>query len=757
MSRKASGSRLLWAGLATLAAAGGLIIALWPRAHSPAPEAAGVEAFTLPEEKTAFAGYAGSESCRECHAEEFTKWQHSHHGLAERKPSPELDGAAFTPAKTFTHGSQTSEARQDGAHYVMETPGFENRRGPWTVERVIGHDPLRQFMVAGTGGRLHALENAWDPHKNEWFNIYGQEDRKPGEWGHWTGRGMVWNQMCASCHNTRLRKNYDAASDSYRTSMVEMSVGCEACHGPSKDHVTWQQSHRGQPGDPTLKKLSRDQYLDTCGQCHARRSELTGDFVPGDSFWDHHHLTIVDQTDIYWPDGQVRDENYEFASFLSSRMHHAGVRCQDCHDMHSMKTLLPGNDLCIRCHTPSGYPNAPVIVPEAHSFHKADSTGNQCVNCHMPQTTYMQRHPRHDHGFTIPDPLLTKTLGIPNACNRCHTDKNATWAADAAAKWWGPKMERRTRQRAQTLAAASAGTNPNPVGLLALLSGDETPYWKASALQFLDRWLSERYVQEAVTAQTKHASPLVRTAAAQALGHALEAGQTQLRPALDSMLQDPARAVRHAAAWALRAQLDLKSPAGRDLTHYLQHNADQPTGQMQLGQFHWSRGDLAKARQHMETAVRWDPNSPPFHHDLAILHSTAGDTNAAIQSLLAASRLDPNEAQYHYELGLAWSEASQPEAAIHSLREAVRCQPGFSRAWYNLGLALNARGEREEALKALTQGEAANPGDASIPHAAATIFAQAGRRAEAIAAAQRALKAQPGHPEAGQLLMSLSR
>ena len=43
---------------------------------------------------------------------------------------------------------------------------------------------------------------------------------------------MNWNSMCAECHNTRVRKNYDAATDSYHTTMAGMGVGCEACHGP---------------------------------------------------------------------------------------------------------------------------------------------------------------------------------------------------------------------------------------------------------------------------------------------------------------------------------------------------------------------------------------------------------------------------------------------------------------------------------------------------------------------------------------------
>jgi hypothetical protein len=68
----------------------------------------------------------------------------------------------------------------------------------------------------------------------------------------------------------------------------------------------------------------------------------------------------------------------------------------------------------------------------------------------MPVTTYMQRHPRHDHGFTIPDPLLTKKFGIPNACNRCHQDRDADWALASVEQWFGAKMDRPARRRAES-------------------------------------------------------------------------------------------------------------------------------------------------------------------------------------------------------------------------------------------------------------------------------------------------------------------
>ncbi len=730
--------------------------ALWPqKKYTPLPVPVislfKAKAFVMPDEKTTFAQYAGSESCRDCHADQFTKWLSSHHGLAERKPDTKLDDPAFVPTRSFNHGTQSTQTRKTGSDYELIALGFGDKITPYRVERVIGHDPLRQFLVDGGNGRLQAMEACLDPRKNEWFNVYGNEDRKPGEWGHWTGRGMVWNQMCATCHNTRLRKNYDAKTDAYHTTMAEMSVSCESCHGPMKTHNEWQRTNRGVKGDPTIVKWSRDQHIENCAGCHALRGEVTGDFVPGESFWDHYQLTITDQSDTFYPDGQIRGENYEFSSFFSSRMYHSGVRCMDCHDMHSMKTILPGNQLCMRCHTPGGFPNAPPIMPEAHSFHQTASTGNQCVNCHMPQTVYMQRHPRHDHGFTIPDPLLTQQFNVPNACNKCHTDKTTDWALAATQKWWGPKMDRKTRTRATLIAKARQGDAEARDGLVDLLGSDEIPHWKASATLLLDRWIDQPSVQTAVTAQLQHAHPLVRQSAIRTLEPVLP------RASIEPLLNDSSRSVRVTAAWALRDSLDLESATGKDLQHMLALNADQPTGQMQLAQFDFARRNVTPAIQHMETAIRWDPNSPPFHHDLAMMYSTTGQTQLAIAKLRDAIKLAPNHAEYHYNLGLALSETGDMKAVITALQDATRLDPTFARAWYNLGLAKNGQHDIPGALEALQRGQLANPRDPAIPYARATILAQQNRKQEAIAALDRTLSIAPGHGEALQLRTALMR
>jgi predicted CXXCH cytochrome family protein len=738
----------------------------WPRSSGPSQPVTSTggnsvvpssKPFALEPEVEVFARYGGSASCLECHAAQHGAWHGSNHGLAERLVDPALDQTAFEPSRSFAHGSQTTSVAWNDGRPTVEANGLDGKREAMPVERVIGHRPLRQYLVEAPGGRLQTLEASWDPQTNEWFNVYGNEDRQPGEWGHWSGRGMTWNTMCGTCHNTRFRKNYDPDTDGYRSSMAEPTVGCEACHGPMKDHVSWQRAWKDSgKKDPTLVKFTPAQHMENCAPCHARRGELTGDFVPGDSFWDHFLLSIVDETDIFYPDGQVREEDYEYAAFLGSRMHAAGVTCLDCHDPHAAQPKLQGNDLCMRCHNGTRI-GSPIIDPVAHSFHRPGEAGSRCVDCHMPQTAFMQRHNRHDHGFTTPDPLLTRQFGIPNACNRCHTDRDADWALDACEKWYGPRMNRPARARASTMAGGRRGDPASREGLLGMLRSTETPYWKASAVGLLARWIEDLPVRDALIGALNHEHPLVRHRAVQALSPRVEARDAVALSAVRERLTDASRGVRVASAWALRGEGRLESGAGAELAHMLRLNADQPTGQAQLAVSAMARGGLNEAIGHYRRAVAWDPGSPGLRQDLAVALSHAGQSREALDQTREAVRLQPGLGENHYRLGLAWAEVGDLGQAVRSLEEALRLEPSNDRAAYNLGLAYQQRGDTGRALVMLETAERANPRDARIPYARATVLMQSARHQEAREAAVRVLQVEPQHAGATELLRVLDR
>ena len=291
---------------------------------------------------------------------------------------------------------------------------------------VIARRPLWQDLVELEPGRFQATEVAWDPEKKEWFGVFGAEERNPGEWGHWTGRGMNWNSMCARCHVTAYAKNYDPATDQYHSRWLEHGIGCVQCHGPLPVH----DEHHALPANSDPMLGDRARATETCAACHNRGESLTPEApVPGARFDDQFRLQLPVDPGLYYPDGQIRDEDFVYGSFRHSRMGAAGVTCFDCHEPHSGATRLPvkNNLLCLQCHATGGTLHAPVIDPTAHSHHGPESTGNRCVECHMVETTYMQRDPRRDHGFIVPDPALSRELGVPNACSHCHADQTLDW------------------------------------------------------------------------------------------------------------------------------------------------------------------------------------------------------------------------------------------------------------------------------------------------------------------------------------------
>jgi predicted CXXCH cytochrome family protein len=268
---------------------------------------------------------------------------------------------------------------------------------------------------------------------------------------------VTWNYMCADCHSTDLRRNYDLATDSYRTTWSEIDVSCEACHGPGSDHVAWARSPAPTPGagdqglvtflavrsgarwvlDRSLGTAIRtaprssNNEIETCGLCHSRRHEIATSFAYGQPLLDSAVPSLLAEG-VYFPDGQIQEEDYEYGSFLQSKMFAMGVTCSNCHDPHSLKLRAPGNQLCAQCHLPARFDT------EAHSHHKAGSPGAQCANCHMPARTYMVVDARRDHAIRVPRPDLSLVLGTPNACNTCHADRSVQWAADQVAAWYGP-------------------------------------------------------------------------------------------------------------------------------------------------------------------------------------------------------------------------------------------------------------------------------------------------------------------------------
>jgi predicted CXXCH cytochrome family protein len=675
-----------------------------------------------------------SDQCRRCHKEIYAAWAGSNHAHAHRSADAEAD--AFNPPLHLTVEGVDYDVSWHGGKpaFVEQRPGHPDDH--YTADYVLGYRPLRQNIVPVGGGRYQAAELAYDPSKKEWFNVFGSEHRQPGEWGYWRGRGMNWNSMCAHCHITDFRKHYDADTDSYASTWLEQGVGCVQCHGG----ITQQHLAPGyETANMNRQPIHQDPHrmMETCAPCHVRNELFTGAIAPGVRYADYYRITLPVQPGVFYPDGQVRDEDFNYTSLLVSWMGgRAGVTCMDCHDPHSGKTRLPVNNnaLCLQCHGAPGRLNATVIDPTAHSHHAADSAGNRCVECHMPTTTYMQRDPRHDHGFLRPDPLLTKELDIPNACTRCHQDKTTDWEIEAANRWYGAKMESRQRERARVVAAAQSGASGAGARLVALIQTEEIPAWKATLLLCgAPKVGAEPRLVEAARAALDDSDPIVRSAAVQVLTP-LPEERARLMP----LLKDPTRLVRLDAEWALSPELPPGSLERKELDAYLAVGADQPAGQLRIGQDLFNRGQVAEAEAPLRRALAWDPSSLAFYDSLGVVLDRLGRSVEAGDVLWRAAQLNPGDAMSAYHAGLAFAAARRLKEAEKALREATQRDPRFDRAWYNLGLLLAQTGRPREAVSMLQRAEALAPDVADYPFARATVLSQLGDQAGAAAAARRA-------------------
>lgn len=685
----------------------------------------------------------GAVACASCHRAIFEEWAASQHARANRLVSDAEDRAAFEPRRRVEHGSFVTEMKGAGGDGFLFAASFSNG-APETfrAEAVIGITPLRQYLVSHPGGRLQAVDMGFDPRSNEWFNVFGDEDRQPHEWGHWRNRSMTWNAQCAFCHMTGFEKNYDPVSDTYASSWQAMGIACAQCHVNVRPATRDECAVTG-----GVRAVSAGRGMENCASCHARREELFGTFKPGDAFDDHFRLALPDQPGVFHADGQVREEDFEYASFLMSRMGHKGVTCLDCHAPHSAKLLLPveNNALCMRCHASPGAKGAIPIDPTAHSFHRADSPGNRCVECHMPLNTYMMRDGRRDHGFTIPDPLMTVEHGIPNACNRCHTDRSPGWAEEYTRTWYGNRMERRTRERTRVVARAHAGDAGVVTQLVALAAGEEIAAWRAALAGLLRPWNGEPAVDSFLRGEAGHASPLVRSAALRARGEApVEA------------LSDPSALVRVDAA-LLRYEQDPRSRPSNmaEVLAYLDNISDQPAGALRQAQRASLENRPADAEFWAARALAWDPSAVP-HHVLGRLQFANGKPAEAVSNLHAAASLERDNAEYSFALALALAESGNPPNALPWLEETVRRAPEFGRAWYNLGLAYASAERLAEAVSALRRAETLMPGSGDPAYARATVHLRLGDRPAAAAALRAALGAEPGHAGAARLEQQLS-
>jgi Flp pilus assembly protein TadD len=739
------------------------------------------------------ATFVGSETCAGCHRAEAELWQRSQHKHAMAHASEKSVLGDFADTTFDYHNVRSRFFRKDGKFFV-ETDGADGKLATFEIKYTFGIDPLQQYLIEFPNGRLQALSIAWDCRPKEkggqrWFHLYPNENIEHDDVLHWTKLNQNWNFMCAECHSTGVRKNYDVTHDSFATTWSELSVGCEACHGEGSRHVAWAHERKtwrpfakhddASEGlavrfderrdatwlqDPTRASPQRSvpptllrKEVETCGRCHARRSAFSEQWAPGTWLSNTHRVAPLDRR-LFHADGQMRDdeETYNYAPFKQSKMFAMGVTCSDCHDPHSAALRAPGDGACAQCHAPNKYATA------SHRHHAGVDPPLGCASCHMPERTYMVIDRRHDHSFRIPRPDLSVTLGTPNACNDCHQDRSAQWAAETIDSWFG-----RQRHGFQTYAQAlKASWNDQPDAesqLLAVAAARDTPdYVRAGALADLRLHASQAEMQLARSGLADP-DPMVRIGALDMLeGLPLQ----QRWPLASPLLSDSVRGVRLRAASLLASVPIAQLPASErarfenaaaEFVAAQRLNADRPEARTTLATFYTQRGLLAEAEVEYHAALRLSPQYAPAYVNLADLYRQMGRDGDAEGMLRSAAGLLSSDAGIHHALGLALVRLKRLDEALVELRRATQLAPDQPRYSYVYGVALHSVGSKSEGLAVLKESLARHPSDRDVLRALVSFSRENGDAAAALEYAQQLARITPSDPSMARLIKDLQR
>lgn len=667
-------------------------------------------------------GYLGDQSCTSCHQEAADTWKGSHHDKAMQLVTETSVLGDFNDTNASIDGVDYFFSKK-GSEYFVKTIELDGSEYEYKVSYVFGLTPLQQYIVDFPDGKKQVLRVTWDTIENKWFHQYAGDEIVITDWLHWSRGAQNWNTMCAECHSTNLKKNYLVEKDSFHTSYSSINVSCESCHGPGAKHVNWANS--GAKEGPMYTILGNDQtsQMNMCAPCHARRVKLTKNMIPNLNFEDQYMVQNI-SSDFYHLDGQILEEDYVYGSFLQSKMHAQGVKCGDCHNVHSNELKMTGNKLCLQCHVPTQYDSP------SHHFHKENTEASQCINCHMTGRYYMGNDFRRDHSFRIPRPDQSVSHGTPNACSECHKDKSEEWAAKQIVDWYG--KERRPHFSDYLLMSNSSVLNASDRKKLNEFITDlNYPSIARSTVIANLRFEDEDDIKSLLRA-LNDSSAIVRYNALMQFRNMN--AQDRLSVA-QKHLADKTRLVRIGSAqlligfdggnWSEADKLSL-SKAKTELEEMLYGNADFSTGRLQLGDYFMQANDVNRAIKHYEMALKMDSLLFPVYTNLATAYSITKQGDKALETLNIWMDKEPNASRPYYLRALLNFELGNNDLAEQDLKMAIELNPDDSRSMYNLATYYYQTKAFSNALRMINKAMSIEPENQEIKYLKALILKETG-------------------------------
>ena len=654
--------------------------------------------------------------CISCHQQAQHDWEKSDHSQSMAIADKTTVLADFNNKKIEHYGQKAHFFIKNSQYKV--TISYDGSVTTYPIKYTFGYFPLQQYLVETEKGKLQVLPFAWDSQSKEhggqrWYHNYSHEEIRPEDRLHWRQPLQNWNGMCADCHSDGLIRNYNAEKNSFNSQFDNINVGCMSCHGDMEIHKKQQSKNKLMPRDIITPRLGQwlrsigdntaqwdgeardNSFMDKCFSCHALRAPLTDGFKASKAFLDQFTPQLPSSPN-YYADGQIKEEVYVYGSFLQSKMYGAGVNCLDCHDKHTMKIKIKGNGLCLQCHSGEEY------NVKKHHQHEENSQGAQCVNCHMPENRYMGVDDRRDHSFKIPRPDLSEQFNTPNACTKCHDDKNNEWAEANLAKWHGKPQALLLSK--QYLMKLNSGISLTPEQHLSIVADEKLDVIsRASALEMLS-FTTQTLPAEKLIPYLTHSEPLLRLSAAR-VGLLLLPNDREIH--LGALLSDELRAVRVAAARNL-VSIELSKihqpmfiQAFEELTDANEINSWRGEGVANQAMLALEVNDVLGAEAALKQAIKIEPYFDIGYINLADLYRAQQRTPLVISVLRQGIMKNPLSGALSYSYGLHFVRQQKLGKSLKYFKKSLSLSPDNSQYAYTYVLAIDGTGDSNKALTEL--------------------------------------------------------
>jgi len=710
------------------------------------------------------ADYVGSASCQRCHVKEHAQWKDSLH-IKMTKPIAEAtlvgdfsEGTAFAD-----HGRSYTFGRKNGRPFVTVTFG-QAAPETFSIDYTLGAKRYQGYLSMLPEGRLYVLPIFWHVEHKRWMDW---KELTPIPDGAHDIR-QIWNVNCFNCHATNIVQGYDVAARRYNSTWTEMGIGCEACHGPGREHNTlmeaWEKNPALKPAydnsdqnrrlSGMLKILSTRSadprvVFDTCAYCHGNKNNVFVGFKAGDRYADYAIPFLVsepipanDYQGEFWPDGRPNRFNRPQALTMSGCFQAGAISCASCHLSHGSKYEASlkvdihdgrkGDELCTQCHgAPRREPgvgsreSGPSLKPQAstfakatadqpasftggglakHTFHAPQSEGSRCINCHMSDVNWRLLIRKRDHTFQAPVPENTARFGIPNACTTCHDERSPEWAARQMNDWWGDADR---RGKSVTLADTMYRAGAGDV----------------STLPGLARLAVDR--SQGLLVRASAAEYIARLVSEGRSDGAQRSGSLQTQTSFDGGAGPPSRPKaatarsRRSSPDPLRAKADAAAQVTPAIVNALIGAADDPEPSVRasalkaLGTIGDRERALAPVLARLvdsSRVVRARAAEVLVAFGIVQLPGTAGEAlRRAQEDYMASLDTFPDVASNHAAKGWLEAERGNTREAITALDQATVVEPNYAFPWVVKGVLSARQGRFADAVEMWKKARSIEP------------------------------------------------